>query len=87
MRYKVYITPHALRRWRERVNPNPDVAEIATLVSRKLRGKMRKGLARSGDSFPLEISPGLIAQLDFNRRGPGWAVRTFVVTDRYKLPG
>lgn len=85
----VWITPHAMEQWRQRIHPDTEVAVILKWVRARLKTQLRKGLKRDIEkmSYPLELKPGLIAMLDLNRRGPGWVVKTFIVTDRYKLPG
>ncbi len=87
MRYRVYITPHAIQQWRTRVHPDPDLDAITKWVRARLKSQLKRGLDKAGSSYPLELRPGLVAMLDLNRRGPGWVVKTFIVTDRYKLPG
>lgn len=89
MRCRVFITPHALKQYRKRVDPNVNIEKLNRWVAAKIHAQMTKGLTRNNKgAYNIEMRQGLVAIIDFNRRGPGWAVLTFItVSKRLRLPG
>lgn len=90
MRYKVWISSHAMEQWRERVGSEMSRTAIAKWVARRIRDNVQSsGLTfNARGACSLELKPGLMAVVALNEWGPGWAVITFTVTgDRLKLPG
>lgn len=77
MRFRVYVTLHALRQWRERVNPGDGVEQISRLVRVGLKNQIRVGLkANSRGAFELNLLPGVTAIMGLD--GRGWVVITVI---------
>lgn len=89
MRYKVFITPHALKQWRRRVRPYTNPETIARWVAARLRIQMALGIVfNERRASELTLRPGLTAVVALNKKGPGWAVLTFTIDpEKLKLPG
>lgn len=90
MRYKVWISPHAMEQWKDRVGSNIPPAALARWIAEKIRMRVQStGLTfNARGACCLELKPGVRAVVALNERGPGWAVLTFLVAgDHYDLPG
>lgn len=72
----VYISPHALERWRERIGP-ADLKKLRRLVNNRLRTQLRLGLsAKDEKAFALDVYPDVRAILSIDSQGY-WVVETF----------
>lgn len=92
MRYRVWVSPHAMEQWRERVGTNIPPAALARWIAKKIRTRVQStGLTfNARGACCLELRPGLKAVVTLNERGPGWAVLTFTFAgdpDELRLPG
>lgn len=91
MRDSVWISPHALDQWQERVSPYANPAAIARWVRSRLRAQMGVGLRKNRQGrWPLKLTWGLVAIMDMNSFRSGWVVVTFIVTvpqEQLRLPG
>lgn len=88
MRCRVYVTPHALRQWRNRVNPGDSVERIAKIVRGRLKHQIRVGMkANSRGAFELELMPRLTAIMVID--GRGWVLITVIYSgsNQNRLPG
>jgi len=88
MRYRVFVSSHALRQWRKRVNPRESVEQIIRVVRGRLTSQMRVGLkVNSRGAFELELRPGITAIMGLD--GRGWVVITVIhsAQEKHRLPG
>lgn len=89
MRCRVFITQHAMKKWRERVSFRGSPKTIAGWVRRRLLNQLALGMkANNRGAFELELCRGLVAVLIPD--GAGWVVLTFLPSmppEKMKLPG